>query len=63
MISLSFHSVQLLKFLGVQMVEEKTDAAEDIKKAFEFALDHVGLDISSYPIWNDYINYLRNQAV
>jgi len=45
------------------MVEEKTDAAEDIKKAFEFALDHVGLDISSYPIWNDYINYLRNQAV
>lgn len=45
------------------MAEGKTDAADDIKKAFEFSLDHVGLDISSYPIWNDYINFLKVPTV
>ena len=33
---------------------------EKMAKAYDFALDHVGIDNLSYPIWNDYVNFLKN---
>ncbi|XP_064490288.1 cleavage stimulation factor subunit 3-like isoform X2 [Ornithodoros turicata] len=29
-------------------------------QAYDFALDKMGMDILSYPIWNDYINFLKS---
>ena len=29
-------------------------------QAYDFALDKMGLDILSFPIWNDYINFLKS---
>lgn len=28
-------------------------------QAYDFALDKIGMDIHSYPIWNDYVNFLK----
>ncbi len=28
-------------------------------QAYDFALDKMGMDIASYPIWNDYIKFLK----
>lgn len=36
---------------------------EKMRKAYDFAIDKIGLDLQSYPIWNDYINFLRNIEV
>lgn len=33
---------------------------EKMAQAYDFALDKMGMDILSYPIWNDYINFLKN---
>ncbi|CAH0699571.1 unnamed protein product [Spodoptera exigua] len=32
---------------------------EKMAQAYDFALDKIGLDIHAYPIWNDYITFLR----
>eukprot|EP00057_Strongylocentrotus_purpuratus_P032520 XP_787925.3 PREDICTED: cleavage stimulation factor subunit 3 [Strongylocentrotus purpuratus] len=32
---------------------------EKMAQAYDFALDKMGMDIFSYPIWNDYINFLK----
>lgn len=29
-------------------------------QAYDFALDKIGMDIHSYPIWNDYVNFLKS---
>ncbi len=29
-------------------------------QAYDFALEKIGIDISSYPIWNDYVQFLKN---
>lgn len=29
-------------------------------QAYDFALDKIGMDIHSYSIWNDYVNFLKN---
>lgn len=29
-------------------------------QAYDFALDKIGLDIHAYPIWNDYITFLKS---
>jgi len=29
-------------------------------QAYDFALDKIGIDIYSYPIWNDYVSFLKN---
>ncbi len=29
-------------------------------QAYDFALDKIGLDISSYNIWLDYVNFLKS---
>ena len=28
--------------------------------AYDFALDKIGMDIMSYPLWNDYVNFLKS---
>lgn len=28
-------------------------------QAYDFALDKIGMDIQSYSIWNDYVNFLK----
>ena len=33
---------------------------EKMAQAYDFALDKMGLDILSFPIWNDYINFLKS---
>eukprot|EP00096_Caligus_rogercresseyi_P003916 TRINITY_DN1779_c0_g1_i1.p1 TRINITY_DN1779_c0_g1~~TRINITY_DN1779_c0_g1_i1.p1 ORF type:complete len:728 (+),score=123.76 TRINITY_DN1779_c0_g1_i1:561-2744(+) len=32
---------------------------EKMAQAYDFALDKMGIDIASYPIWNDYIKFLK----
>ena len=29
-------------------------------KAYDYALDHIGIDHLSYPIWNEYVHFLKN---
>lgn len=33
---------------------------EKMAQAYDFALDKIGIDIQSYPIWNDYVQFLKN---
>ncbi|XP_067120911.1 cleavage stimulation factor subunit 3 isoform X1 [Centruroides vittatus] len=33
---------------------------EKMAQAYDFALDKMGMDIMSYPIWNDYVNFLKS---
>lgn len=33
---------------------------EKMAQAYDFALDKIGLDIHAYPIWNDYITFLKS---
>lgn len=33
---------------------------EKMAQAYDFALEKMGMDIMSYPIWNDYITFLKN---
>nr|CAD7569317.1 unnamed protein product [Timema californicum] len=32
---------------------------EKMAQAYDFALDKIGMDIQSYAIWNDYVNFLK----
>ena len=36
---------------------------EKMSKAYDYALEHIGLDLQSYTIWNDYITFMRNFEV
>ena len=36
---------------------------EQIGEAYEFAIQQIGLDIGSTPIWMDYLNYLKKEEV
>ncbi|KAL0487843.1 cleavage stimulation factor subunit 3 [Acrasis kona] len=46
----------------IRDIKEKQDPNQNIAQAaYEYALDHVGKDISSTEIWNEFIDYLRNQ--
>lgn len=36
---------------------------DEVIKAFEFALEHIGMDITSSPIWTDYIAFLKADEV
>lgn len=29
-------------------------------QAYDFALDKIGMDINSFDIWNDYVNFLKS---
>lgn len=39
------------------------NSKDEIVRAFEFALSHVGFDIASTQIWQDYLNLLKQQKV
>jgi cleavage stimulation factor subunit 3 len=32
---------------------------EKMAQAYDFALEKIGMDIQSYSIWNDYVNFLK----
>jgi cleavage stimulation factor subunit 3 len=32
---------------------------EKMAQAYDFALDKIGMDIHSYSIWNEYVNFLK----
>jgi cleavage stimulation factor subunit 3 len=36
---------------------------DTVRKAYEFALAHVGQDKDSYEIWNEYIQFLKQGEV
>ena len=36
---------------------------EEIIKAYEFALENVGMDINSTHLWSDYVSFLKEQKV
>lgn len=41
----------------------KETQREEVIKAFEFALENIGIDINSIQLWQDYIHYLRDHKV
>lgn len=43
--------------------QDQPNGRAEIINGFEFALQHIGLDISSTPIWQDYLNFLKEQTV
>ena len=43
--------------------DKQQNYREKMSKAYEFALDRIGLDLQCYSIWNDYITFLRNFEV
>ena len=44
--------------------QQNAEGAVDIvKRAYEFALEHIGMDIASTPIWMDYLAFLKAQPV
>eukprot|EP01119_Soliformovum_irregulare_P000563 TRINITY_DN10397_c0_g1_i2.p1 TRINITY_DN10397_c0_g1~~TRINITY_DN10397_c0_g1_i2.p1 ORF type:complete len:685 (-),score=185.73 TRINITY_DN10397_c0_g1_i2:48-1850(-) len=47
--------------LYIQTTREKApNGREQVGNAFEFALEHMSLDISCSPIWNDYLQWLKD---
>eukprot|EP00761_Pharyngomonas_kirbyi_P004739 gb/GECH01004744.1/.p1 GENE.gb/GECH01004744.1/~~gb/GECH01004744.1/.p1 ORF type:complete len:697 (+),score=189.74 gb/GECH01004744.1/:1-2091(+) len=60
----------LLKCLNVELWKcylgyirnTKTDT-DEIQSAYEFTLDHVGMDMTSTSIWREYINFLKEKKV
>jgi len=51
---MSQFDIENINLMNVQHVREK------IAQCYDFTLDKVGMDIQSYTIWNDYIQFLRN---
>ena len=43
--------------------DKQQNYREKMSKAYEFALDRIGLDLQCCSIWNDYITFLRNFEV
>ena len=33
---------------------------EKMAQAYDFALDKIGMDVMSYPIWSEYISFLKS---
>jgi cleavage stimulation factor subunit 3 len=50
-----------LTFVDIRTVKGETQPAarEEVRKAFEFALEHMGMDISSTQIWQDFLTFLK----
>ncbi|KAK5580163.1 hypothetical protein RB653_000176 [Dictyostelium firmibasis] len=44
-----------------QIKGDKVENRDEIIKAFEFALESIGMDISSTSIWTDYIQFLKDE--
>lgn len=43
--------------------ESALSGRDEVIKAFEFALEHIGLDINSSPLWSEYIAFLKTGEV
>ncbi len=63
-------SVKLWRIYLAYLVSSKMGGSEDLSqmnsvlaKAFESAVLHVGLDVDSFPIWRDYVEFIKNQVV
>lgn len=52
-------SVDLIKKLWSQIYLYYHHFREKMAQAYDFALDKIGMDIHSYSIWNDYVNFLK----
>ncbi|KAG8235250.1 hypothetical protein J437_LFUL014737 [Ladona fulva] len=61
----------LMKVLNIELWKlylsyvKETKAAlptykEKMAQAYDFALDKIGMDIQSYSLWNDYVNFLKS---
>ncbi|KAL0281231.1 UNVERIFIED_CONTAM: hypothetical protein PYX00_002281 [Menopon gallinae] len=50
--------------LYLQYVKETKSSLQTYKEkmaqAYDFALDKIGMDIHSFPIWHDYVNFLKS---
>ncbi|KAF2072691.1 hypothetical protein CYY_005997 [Polysphondylium violaceum] len=58
----SVKNVELWKLYITYIKTIKSDNnREEIIKAFELALENIGMDISSTPIWTEYIAYLKEE--
>lgn len=57
---LSSPHTQIMKCQNQETKGKLASFREKMAKAYDFALDHVGIDNLSYPIWNDYVNFLKN---
>ena len=47
-------------FINVQLVKSEYLCREKMAQAYDFALEKIGMDIHSYSIWNDYVNFLKS---
>jgi cleavage stimulation factor subunit 3 len=58
-------SVDLWKFylIYVRRVNSGPNTRDIIRKAYEFALNHVGQDKDSSEIWSDFIQFLKSGEV
>lgn len=43
--------------------ENNPQGREEVIKAFEFVLEHIGMDVHSSPIWTEYIAFLKAEEV
>lgn len=69
----TIYSVKLwrlyLVYIRTARLLGKTDEAEIVQgrqilfKAYESAVAHVGLDVESFPIWWEYLEFVKNQSV
>lgn len=48
-----------INYVRIVKGEQGPEARKGIKAVFEFALEHMGLDISSTQIWQDYLTFLK----
>jgi len=55
-------SIELWKTYLSYVKETKSDLKDypaKMAQAYDFALDKMGMDISSFPIWNEYVRFLK----
>jgi len=43
--------------------KDSKEARDEICRGYEFALEHMGMDIESTQLWVDYLAYMKDQKV
>lgn len=61
-LDVSFWSLYLRHVRWVAATESSPDN-EGVIKAYELAINQVGLDFEAGPIWNEYLHVLKSQTV
>ena len=54
---------KLRTYPGIRRINVDPSTRDIVRKAYEFALNHVGQDKDSGEIWSDYIQFLRSGEV